>query len=115
MALSRILKGLGVDLVDVSTGGLIGNHRVIPLSPGYQVKFGAKVRHEAGIPTASVGLITEVQQAETIVREGQADLIFQARESLRDPYFPYRAAQVLGVQEFVKNPPQYARRNVAKL
>ncbi|MDE2317867.1 MAG: NADH:flavin oxidoreductase/NADH oxidase [Xanthomonadaceae bacterium] len=104
--LSRDMKTLGVDLVDVSSGGLVPHVR-IPLGPGYQVPFAAQVRHEAGMATGAVGLITEAKQAEAIVANGEADVVLIARESLRDPYFPRRAAQELGAS--LPAPEQYQR------
>lgn len=104
--LCRRLKALGIDLVDVSSGGALPGVR-IPFSPGYQVGFAATIRREAGIATGAVGLITEPVQAETILSTGQADIVLLAREMLRDPYWPRRAAQVLG--EKIKPPVQYER------
>jgi len=104
--LCRRLKALGIDLVDVSSGGLVPGVR-IPLGPGYQVGFAATIRRETGIATGAVGLITEPVQAETIISTGQADMVLLAREMLRDPYWPRRAAQVLGIK--VKSPVQYER------
>jgi len=104
--LAREVKSMGVDLVDVSSGGLIP-HVKIPLSPGYQVPFAARVRHDAGIATGAVGLITESTHAARIIDEGAADVVLIARESLRDPYFPRRAAQELGVT--ITAPEQYQR------
>ena len=104
--LCRRLKAVGIDLVDVSSGGLVPGVR-IPLGPGYQVGFAATIRRETGIATGAVGLITEPVQAETIVSTGQADLVLLAREMLRDPYWPRRAAQVLGCK--IKPPLQYER------
>jgi 2,4-dienoyl-CoA reductase-like NADH-dependent reductase (Old Yellow Enzyme family) len=106
VALARMVKPLGVDLVDVSSGGLVP-HVTIPLGPGYQVPFAAQVRREADIATSAVGLITEAAQAEAILAEGAADVISLARESLRDPYFPRRAASELGAQ--IAAPVQYGR------
>ena len=97
---------MGIDLVDVSSGGLVPGVR-IPLGPGYQVGFAATIRRETGIATGAVGLITEPVQAETIVSTGQADIVLLAREMLRDPYWPRRAAQVLGCK--IKPPVQYER------
>lgn len=99
-------KALGVDLIDVSSGGLLP-HVKIPLGPGYQVPFAARIRREAGIATGAVGLITEARQAAAIVDNGEADVVLIARESLRDPYFPRRAAQELGVS--LAAPVQYQR------
>jgi len=95
VALARRLRPLGVDVVDCSSGGNVA-HAPIPAGPGYQVPFAAQVRAEAGIPTAAVGMITAPQQADTILRTGQADLVVLARELLRDPYWPLRAAHALG-------------------
>lgn len=104
--LAREVKSMGVDLVDVSSGGLLP-HVKIPLAPGYQVPFAARVRHDAGVATGAVGLITESTHAARIIEEGAADLVLIARESLRDPYFPRRAAQELGVT--IAAPEQYQR------
>ena len=104
--LSRGLAGLGVDLVDVSSGGLVPGVK-IPVGPGYQVAFAARIRKEAGIATGAVGLITEPQQAEDIIASGQADVVLLAREELRDPYWPRRAAKELGVE--IEAPLQYGR------
>jgi 2,4-dienoyl-CoA reductase-like NADH-dependent reductase (Old Yellow Enzyme family) len=104
--LARQVKPLGVDLVDVSSGGLVP-HAKIPLGPGYQVPFAARVRREAGIATSAVGLITTAAQAEGIVADGAADVVSIARESLRDPYFPRRAAHELGAS--IDAPVQYQR------
>jgi len=104
--LSRRLKAAGVDLVDVSSGGAVPGVQ-IPVGPGFQVGFAAAVRREAEIATGTVGMISDSAQAETIVRTGQADLVFLTRELLRDPYWPRRAAQELGVK--IKAPVQYER------
>jgi 2,4-dienoyl-CoA reductase-like NADH-dependent reductase (Old Yellow Enzyme family) len=104
--LVRELPALGVDLIDVSSGGLVP-HVKIPVGPGYQVPFAARIRREAGIATAAVGLITEPEQAERIVAQGDADMVLIARESLRDPYFPRRAAEALGAK--IDAPAQYRR------
>jgi 2,4-dienoyl-CoA reductase-like NADH-dependent reductase (Old Yellow Enzyme family) len=104
--LARTLKRRGVDLIDVSSGGTVAN-ATIPLAPGYQVPFAARIRREAGIPTGAVGLITEAAQAEQILADGSADLIFLARALLRDPYWPLHAAHELGVD--VAWPQQYLR------
>lgn len=104
--LARRLASLGVDLVDCSSGGNVAGVR-IPLGPGYQTGFSQRIRREAGVLTGAVGLITEPAQADHIVRTGQADLVLLARELLRDPYWPLRAARVLGVE--VPWPPQYLR------
>jgi len=100
------LKEDGVDLVDTSSGGNIAGAK-IPLGPGYQVPFAARIRREAGIATGAVGLITTAQQAQDIIEKGEADIVLIARESLRDPYFPRRAARELGVR--IDAPEQYQR------
>ncbi|HJW73862.1 MAG TPA: hypothetical protein VJ486_13645, partial [Geothrix sp.] len=94
--LAKALKPLGVDLVDCSSGGLVPGAK-IPVAPGYQVPFAARLRAEAGLPTGAVGLITTPDQAERILAEGSADLVLLGRELLRDPRWPLRAAQSLGV------------------
>jgi 2,4-dienoyl-CoA reductase-like NADH-dependent reductase (Old Yellow Enzyme family) len=106
IVLSRLLKDEGVDLVDVSSGGL-SEHQEIEAVPGYQVPFAERIRAEAGIATSAVGLITGAAQAETILSSGQADLVQLARELLRDPYWPRRAARELGTA--IEAPKQYAR------
>lgn len=104
--LARRLRGCGADLVDVSSGGMVP-HAKIPAAPGYQVPFAARIRREAGIATAAVGLITEPEQADEIVANGAADLVLLARQMLRDPYWPLHAAAALG--EPVSWPEQYLR------
>ena len=104
--LSRRVKDRGVDLIDITTAGLVA-HQQIKAGPGFQVPFAEKVKKEAGIPTSAVGLITDAQQADQIVRSGQADCVMLARELLRDPYFPVHAAQKLGAT--MSWPPQYHR------
>ncbi len=105
VALAKIVKDLGVDLVDCSSGGNIA-HATIPLSPGYQVPYSAAVRN-TGVLTGAVGLITDPHQANQIIASGQADLVSLARQLLRDPYFPLRAAFELG--QDVPWPVQYQR------
>jgi 2,4-dienoyl-CoA reductase-like NADH-dependent reductase (Old Yellow Enzyme family) len=104
--LSKILKEKGVDLIDVSSGGLV-SHQKITLGPGYQVPFAEKVKQEANIATGAVGLITEAQQAEEILNKNQADLILFARESLRNPNLPLDFAKELG--DNIQWPKQYER------
>ena len=104
--LARQLKPLGVDFIDCSSGGNVATAK-IPIGPGYQVPFAERVRKEAGILTGAVGLITTATQAEQIVGSGQADAVLIARELLRDPYFPMRAARELG--QDVTWPAQYLR------
>ena len=93
--LCRALRGLGVDLVDVSSGGLVPTAKV-PAGPGYQAGFAERIRREAGIATGAVGMIAAPEQADHVIRTGQADLVLLARELLRDPHFPLRAAKALG-------------------
>jgi len=95
VALSRLLRDEGVDLIDTSSGGLVPAAN-IPIGPGYQTEFAERVRREAGIPTAAVGLITAAAQADHIVRTRQADLVLIGRDALRDPYWAVHAAQELG-------------------
>jgi len=104
--LSKELRALGVDLVDCSSGGGVAGAK-IPLGPGYQVPFAARIRTGAAIATGAVGLITEPEQAERILAEGSADLVLLARELLRNPRWPLHAAQVLGAE--VPWPASYAR------
>lgn len=106
VALSRQLKDLGVDLVDVSSGGNVPQQQ-ITVGPGYQVPFARAVREGAGVPTGAVGLITEPEQAEQVLAEGNADAVLLARALLRDPHWPLRAAGALG--DDVAWPDQYAR------
>jgi 2,4-dienoyl-CoA reductase-like NADH-dependent reductase (Old Yellow Enzyme family) len=91
------LKALGVDLVDVSTGGNVHN-APIKATPGFQVPFATAIRAETGIMTTAVGLITEPEQADHIIQTGEADAVFMAREFLRNPRFPLHAAEKLGVK-----------------
>jgi 2,4-dienoyl-CoA reductase-like NADH-dependent reductase (Old Yellow Enzyme family) len=106
VALAKILKDKGVDLLDCSSGGNVANAK-IPLKQGYQVEFAEKVKKESGILTGAVGLITTAFQANEIIQEGEADVVFLAREMLRDPHFPLRAAHELGHE--VNWPVQYER------
>jgi 2,4-dienoyl-CoA reductase-like NADH-dependent reductase (Old Yellow Enzyme family) len=102
----RRLKSVGVDLIDVSSGGAVPGVQ-IPVGPGYQVAFAEAVRREASIATGAVGMISDPAQAETILSTEQADVVLLARELLRDLYWPRRAAQELGVK--LKPPEQYER------
>ena len=103
--LAKKLKEAGVDLIDCSSGGNI--LAKIPLKPGYQVEFAERIRKASGVMTGAVGLITEAEQADEIIKGGQADMVLLARELLRDPYFPLRAAHQLGQE--IKWPVQYER------
>ena len=93
--LARSVKSAGVDLIDCSSGGSLPT-LAIPFTPGYQVPFAERIRSEAGILTAAVGLITTAAQADEVVRSGSSDVVLLAREFLRDPYFGLHAAQALG-------------------
>lgn len=95
VALARMVAPLGVDLVDCSSGGVVPV-RNIPEGPGYQTALAARVRREGGVPTGAVGRITAPAQADHVIRSGQADVVILAREMLRDPYWPLRAARELG-------------------
>lgn len=106
VALARVLREEGVDVVDCSSGGNIA-HVHIPAGPGYQTRFAERVRREADIPTMAVGLITSPQQADHIIQSGQADLVALAREELRDPNWPLRAAHKL--KRDIPWPKQYER------
>ncbi|MES2221554.1 MAG: NADH:flavin oxidoreductase/NADH oxidase [Acidobacteriota bacterium] len=94
IAFARILKAEGIDMVDCSSGGNDPRQQ-IPIGPGYQVAFAERIRREAAIPTAAVGIITAAEQADQIIRTGQADVVSLAREMLRDPYWPLHAAEIL--------------------
>lgn len=97
VALSRMLKDKGIDFIDCSTGAIVADAH-IPAAPGFQVPFATQIRDAAGIPTAAVGLITEAQQANDIITQGKADMVFLARAFLRDAYWPVHAAQELGIE-----------------
>jgi 2,4-dienoyl-CoA reductase-like NADH-dependent reductase (Old Yellow Enzyme family) len=97
---------MGIDLVDVSTAGLVPT-ATIPVGPGFQIEFAARIRKEAGLPTAAVGLITSPAQADHIIRSGQADMVLLGREILRNPYWPRIAAKELG--QATPWPNQYLR------
>lgn len=107
VVLARRLKAVGVDLIDCSSGGNVATAK-IPLMPGYQVPLAEEIRRDAAVATAAVGLITQPAQADAIIREGRADLVLIARESLRDPHWPLRAqAELLGKASSA--PIQYVR------
>jgi 2,4-dienoyl-CoA reductase-like NADH-dependent reductase (Old Yellow Enzyme family) len=106
IALSDKLKSLGVDLIDCSSGGILPGAKV-PVGPGYQTSLAERIRREANIQTGAVGLITSPEQADHIIRTGQADVVLLARELLRDPYWSHRAAKQLGHDEIW--PVQYER------
>jgi 2,4-dienoyl-CoA reductase-like NADH-dependent reductase (Old Yellow Enzyme family) len=104
--LAKVIMDKGIDLVDCSSGGNAAKVQ-IPVGPLYQLKFADKVKKEAGILTGAVGMITTSEEAESIIKNGQADLVFLAREFLRDPHFPLRAAYELKAD--TKWPKQYER------
>ncbi len=106
MELGAVLKEIGVDLIDCSSGGNIPKAS-IPLGPGYQTAFAERIKREAGVPTGAVGMITSPTQADHIIRSGQADIVLLAREMLRDPYWPNRASRELGHGNIL--PKQYER------
>ena len=108
--LAQQLKVCGVDLIDCSSGGLLPDVN-IPEEPGFQVPFASAIRDKAGVATGAVGLITEAEQAEQIITTNQADVVFLARQLLRDPYWALHAAQVLQVD--VHWPHQYQRAKLA--
>jgi 2,4-dienoyl-CoA reductase-like NADH-dependent reductase (Old Yellow Enzyme family) len=107
--LSQLLKEKGVDLIDVSSGGLVSHQKII-LEPGYQVPFAERIKKETGILTGAVGLITESSQAEAIVIDGKADLVLFARESLRNPNLALDFAKELGAD--ISWPKQYERAKI---
>ncbi|MET0303915.1 MAG: NADH:flavin oxidoreductase/NADH oxidase [Microbacteriaceae bacterium] len=104
---ARRVAEAGADLIDVSSGGLVGGVR-IPVAAGYQVRFAETVRRDADVPTAAVGLITEIEQAREIVESGRSDMVLLGRAMMRDPHWPLRAAHELGV-EIDYWAPQYER------
>jgi 2,4-dienoyl-CoA reductase-like NADH-dependent reductase (Old Yellow Enzyme family) len=106
VALAKAVKERGVDLIDCSSGGNVPRAK-IPLGPGYQVPFAAKLKKEAGILTGAVGMITQAEQANQIIQAGEADVVLLAREFLREPYWPINAAKQLGVPLHVAE--QYGR------
>ncbi len=106
VALAPLLAAAGVDLVDCSSGGNVAE-AAIPTGPSYQVAFAERVRRETGVATGAVGMITEPDQADEIIRSGQADLVLLARAFLRDPYWALGAAVALGHRP--ATPVQYGR------
>jgi 2,4-dienoyl-CoA reductase-like NADH-dependent reductase (Old Yellow Enzyme family) len=104
--LARRLRDHGVDLVDCSSGGAVHDQKIV-VGPGYQVPFSETIRRNAGVATGAVGLITDARQADSIIRDGQADVVLLARQLLRDPYWPLHAADELG--QLVPWPAQYLR------
>lgn len=115
--LSCLLREHGVDLVDVSSGGLVP-HAHIPAAPGFQAGFAGRIRREANVPTAAVGLITTPLQANEIIDRGDADLILMGREMLRDPYWPLHAAATLNAPatwpvQYLRAAPQHSEARTA--
>lgn len=106
VALARELKRLGVDMIDCSSGGAVPRAK-IKVGPSYQVPFAERIRREADIATAAVGMITDADQANDIITSGRADMVFMAREFLRQPYWPLHAAAELGIE--IPTPVQYGR------
>ena len=106
IALCRELKRIGIDLVDASSGGNVPKAK-IPVAPGYQVPLAQRIREESGIMTGAVGLITKPEHAEEILANGRADVVFLARELLRDPYWPLHSAKALRAE--IEWPKQYSR------
>jgi 2,4-dienoyl-CoA reductase-like NADH-dependent reductase (Old Yellow Enzyme family) len=106
LVLTQELERLGCQFIHVSSGGL-SPHQKIPVGPGYQIEFAARIKANTPMPTIGVGLITEAKQAETIVQTGQADMVALARAMLYDPRWPWHAAAELGAT--VSAPPQYWR------
>jgi 2,4-dienoyl-CoA reductase-like NADH-dependent reductase (Old Yellow Enzyme family) len=106
VAVARELKARGVDLIDCSSGGAVPTSPP-GIGPGYQVPFAEKIRHEAELATAAVGLITAPELADEIVRNGRADLVAMGRELLRHPYWPLDAGRALGQE--IAWPRQYRR------
>lgn len=104
--LARQVKELGVDLIDCSSGGNVAQAK-IPVGPGYQTPFAERIRRESGVMTGALGMITSAVQAEHVLATGQADAVIIAREMLRDPYWPLRAARELG--QAISWPVQYLR------
>ena len=104
--LARLLAPLGVDLIDCSSGGIRPGVK-IPVAPGYQVELARRIRRDAAIATAAVGLITGAEQANAIIQSGQADMVFLARQLLREPYWPLHSAKALGAS--MTWPVQYQR------
>ena len=113
MAFNRQLKEAGVDVIDCSSGGILGSataatKTLVPRVPGFQIPFAERVRKDAGVKTLAVGLILTPQQAEEALQAGSADLIAVGREALYDPNWPLHAAQVLGVDPNMERwPVQY--------
>jgi len=100
------LKKIGIDLIDCSSGGQV-HYAKIPVGPGYQVPFAKAIKHDVGIPTGAVGIITKALQAEEILQNEDADFIIMGRELLRDPYWPMHTAKEMDAE--IQWPHQYLR------
>jgi 2,4-dienoyl-CoA reductase (NADPH2) len=111
--LARRLCGVGVDLMDISSGGIVPK-ATIPVGKGYQVPFAAEIRKQTGMPTGAVGLITDPLEANEIVTSGSADLVFIAREMLREPYWALKAQAALHQEPSWPIPYGYAVRRRAR-
>jgi 2,4-dienoyl-CoA reductase-like NADH-dependent reductase (Old Yellow Enzyme family) len=109
VALSKLLKHGGADLIDCSSGNNSPDYHDYPIGAGWQVPFSREIREQAEIATAAVGYIQEPMQADQIVRNESADMVFLARRILRDPYWPYHAAQILNMTDRLPPPSQYLR------
>lgn len=109
IAFVKELKKVGIDLLDISSGGMVP-YAKIPAAPGFQTPFSSAIKHETGITTGAVGLILSPLQAEHILVVGDADVIFIGRDELRDPYWPLHAAHALHAE--IKWPPQYERAKI---
>ncbi len=106
VAASRLVAEAGADLIDVSSGGLVPQQRIVP-GPGYQVEYAATVRRETGLLVSAVGMIDDPALAENVIADGRADAVMSAREWLRDPHYALRAAAALGADS--PAPAQYLR------
>jgi 2,4-dienoyl-CoA reductase-like NADH-dependent reductase (Old Yellow Enzyme family) len=113
VVLCKRLKELGVDLIDVSSGGTVHDAKV-PVAKGYQVPFAQRIREEVGIRTGAVGLISDPQYADDIITSGQANLVFLARELLREPYWVIKAQHALEEEPVWPIPYGYAVRRRTK-
>ena len=107
MALAGLLREVGVDLIDVSSGALVP-HAKIPVGPGFQVPLASRIRREAGIMTGAVGMITQPDQARAIITGGDADIVLLGRELLREPYWALKAQQQFGASPRWPTPYGYA-------
>ncbi len=112
IAFARLVQAEGIDLLDVSSAGNDPRQQ-IPVGAGYQVAFADRIRRETGLSTGAVGMITDPAQADQIIRTGQADVVLLARELLREPYWPLRAADDL--HQPASWPAQYERAATGKI